>query len=851
VAVTTSPPYLANGINDMSLPIEAVLPALKQVLRTHIGAVVQAPPGAGKTTRVPLALADEAWLTGQRILMLEPRRVAARAAAARMASLLGERVGETVGYRIRLDKKIGPTTRIEVVTEGILTRMLQTDPALEGVGLVIFDEFHERSIHADLGLALCLQVQDLLRDDLRLLVMSATLDGEAVAALMHDAPVVTSEGRLFPVETHYLSRASSLHLEQQVVQAIIRAHQQHNGNLLVFLPGASEIRRVAERLETANLPASTHTYPLYGNLPQHVQDQAIRPSPKGTRKIVLATPIAETSLTIEGIEVVIDSGLRRRPRFDPRSGMTRLETVPISQASSDQRRGRAGRLGPGHCYRLWQAHDQHQRAPFDAPEILEADLAPLALDLAQWGISDPTELRWLDTPPTAAFEQARDLLTQLGALGMDGSIAHHGQALAAFPLHPRLAHMILTAQRLGLGALACDVAALLTERDLFKSQSRDQNPDLRLRLDALLKRRMPDSMHGFLVDRGVYRRVTEASRQWKRQRKLEPASPEDVEAAGLLLAFAYPDRIAQRKPESIGRFRLHNGRAAVLPSSTRLAEADYLGIAHLDGQKREARIFLGAPLSPDLLFTHFADAIQHEVSISWNTTREAIDAHAIHSLGALVLKTERLVKPDAERVTEVLLEAIAASNLALLPWTQEARFWQQRMQFMYDIHPDWLDVSDAALQTTLTSWLGPYLTGISSKAALQRLDLANILQNQLAWSDQQRLNREAPTHLTVPSGSNIRLDYTNPTQPILAVRLQEMFGATETPRIGGGTVPVLLHLLSPARRPVQITHDLANFWATTYFDVKKDMKGRYPKHVWPDDPLQEPATRYAKRRKRA
>lgn len=836
-------------LEHMPLPITAVLPKLRRALVTHTCAVVQAPPGAGKTTLVPLALLDEPWLQGQRILILEPRRVAARAAAARMASLLNERVGQTVGYRIRLDKKVGPDTRIEVVTEGILTRMLQTDPALEGVGLVIFDEFHERSIHADLGLALCLQVQELLRDDLRVLVMSATLDGEAVAALMHHAPVVTSEGRMFPVETHYQSRPLSLRIEQQVTQTIVRAHQQHSGNVLVFLPGAGEIHRVAERLETTDLPASTQIFPLYGNLPQHLQDQAIRPSPTGTRKIVLATPIAETSLTIEGIDVVIDSGLRRRPRFDPRSGMTRLETVPISQASADQRRGRAGRLGPGHCYRLWQAHEQQQRALFDPPEILEADLAPLALDLAQWGISDPQELHWLDAPPEAAFQQACDLLTQLGALTTDGTITAHGQALAAFPLHPRLAHMILTAEPLGLGALACDVAALLSERDLFKSQTHVYDPDIRLRLDALLRPRPPASVHGFQVDRGIYRRVQEASRQWKRQRNLPRASLDSVDMAGLLLAFAYPDRIAQRKPESLGRFRLHNGRTATLPENTLLAETTYLGIAHLDGQKREARIFLAAPVSVELLFTHFADAIQRQMSVTWNPVREAVEAEIIHSLGALVFKTESLPHPDPEQVTEVLLEAIADSNLTLLPWTKEARFWQQRMQFMHHLHPEWPDASDAALQTTLAEWLGPYLIGITSKSALQRLDLGNILQNILPWNDQQRLNREAPTHLSVPSGSRIRLNYTNPAQPILAVRLQEMFGATETPRIGRGQVPVLLYLLSPARRPVQITHDLANFWATTYFDVRKDLKGRYPKHVWPDNPLNEPATRFTKRRK--
>lgn len=831
------------------LPIRAILPELQRALAQNTRAVIQAPPGAGKTTLVPLALQAVPWLSDQRIIMLEPRRLAARAAAARMAALLGEAVGETVGYRVRLDTKVSSRTRIEVVTEGILTRMLQRDQALEGIGLVIFDEFHERSIHADLGLALCLQVQDVLREDLRLLVMSATLDGDRVAALMGGAPLISSAGRQFPVETHYTSRASTLRLEARVTQTVRRAHTTHTGSLLVFLPGAGEIRRVHEHLTTTPLGDATDVFPLYGNLPQHIQDQAIQPTPPGRRKVVLATPIAETSLTIEGIEVVIDSGLRRRPRFDARSGMTRLEIVPISQAAADQRRGRAGRLGPGHCYRLWQAHEQQQRLPFDRPEILEADLAPLALELAQWGVRDPHELAWLDAPPDATYQQACALLEQLGALNRSGTLTAHGAAMVNFPLHPRLAHMILTAEPLGLGALACDIAALLSERDLLKSQGPLQRPDMRLRLDAFHQSRPTATLHGLTVDRGVHKRARQAARQWKRQRHLDQATSASAEETGLLLALAYPDRIAQRKPDQPGRFRLRNGRSAILPDSSPLADAAYLGVADLDGRKREARIFLAAPLTADDLFLHFSDHIEPTPTITWNTTREAVQANLVHTLGALVLKSEPLFDPDPEQVTEVLLNAIADSNLTLLPWTKETRLWQQRMSFLRTIDPTWPDMSDEGLLATLADWLAPYLTGITSKATLQRLDLLNILKNTLSWGDQQRLDREAPTHLTVPSGSRIRLDYSNPEQPILAVRLQEMFGATETPRIAGGRVRVLLHLLSPAHRPVQVTHDLTSFWETTYFDVKKDLKGRYPKHVWPDDPLTEPATRYTKRRR--
>lgn len=827
------------------LPIEAVLPELRGALRRRAAAVLQAPPGAGKTTRVPLALLDEPWLAGQKAVMLEPRRLAARAAARRMAAALGERVGDTVGHRVRMDTRVGPRTRLEVVTEGVLARMLQSDPALEGVGLVVFDEFHERSLHADLGLALALQSQALLRDDLRILVMSATLDGAAVAALLGGAPVVTSEGRAHPVETRYLPRPADGWLDARVARATLEALEREPGDVLVFLPGQAEIRRVEERLREAGPGPGVRVAPLYGGLPQEAQDRAIEPSPPGERRVVLATSIAETSLTIEGVRVVVDSGVMRVPRFSPRTGMTRLETVPVTRASAEQRRGRAGRVGPGVCYRLWTESEQHGLVPHATPEILAADLAPLALELAAWGIADPAELRWLDPPPAAAFAQARGLLAQLGALDAAGAATPHGRRMAALGTHPRLAHMLLRGAELGLGALACDLAALLEERDPFRGDGGVPDADLRLRLEALRDPRGGGSHRGHRVDAGTLHRARDAARHWQGALGIRAGAPrpaDEAGSAGLLLAFAYPDRIAQKRPGQPGRFLLRNGRGATLEGAQALAGAPYLVAAELDGQGRESRVYLAAPLAEEELAAHFAEQTETEESVAWDADTGSVRARRRERLGALVLRDAPLPDPDPQAVAAALLDGIARAGIASLPWSRDGQRLRERLVFLHRHDPAWPDASDAALLAALPEWLGPHLYGLRRMDEVRRLDPGGILLDRLPWERRAALDALAPSHVQVPSGSRIPVDYSDPDAPVLAVRLQEVFGMTETPRVAGGRVPLTLHLLSPANRPVQVTRDLASFWRGTYFEVKKDLKGRYPKHDWPDDPLQATPT---------
>lgn len=831
-------------IANSGLPIEAVLPALAAALRAGTGAVLQAAPGAGKTTIVPLALLGEPWLGGRRIVMLEPRRLAARAAAHRMAQLLGERVGDTVGYRVRMETRVGPSTRIEVVTEGVLTRILQHDPALEGTGIVIFDEFHERSLHADLGLALTLQSRAVLREDLRVLVMSATLDGGPIASLLGDARVITSEGRAFPVETRWLPRKIEGRMEPAVARSVCAALDTEDGDVLVFLPGAGEIRRVEEMLVADGIPPNTRVMPLFGNLPQEAQDEAIRPSPPGRRKVVLATSIAETSLTIEGVRVVIDSGLMRVPRFSPRTGMTRLETVPVSRASADQRRGRAGRSGPGLCLRLWTEGEDASLQPHRPPEILEADLAPLALELAAWGVADPAELQWLDPPPAASFAQARELLAELGALDASGAVTAHGRRMSALPLHPRLAHMLLRAKEMRLGATGCDLAALLAERDILRGEGRAPDADVRLRLAALRRERGA----GYSVDHAALHRVTAEAKDLRRHLNVSSVDADD-EMAGVLLALAYPDRIAQRRAGGGARYLLRNGRGAAFPEPQSLSEQTYLVAAELDDAGREGRILIAAPLELGEIERHFADQVVTDESVAWDDAAGAVRARRTERLGALVLHDAPLADPDPQRIAAALVDAVRREGVGSLAWSKAATQLRERIGFLHHHDPSFPDVADEALSGSMGEWLGPHLFGMRKMDEVRRIDLVPVLEGMLAWEQRRRLDDWAPTHIDVPSGSRIPVDYGDAAAPVLAVRLQEVFGWTETPRIAGGRVPLTLHLLSPAHRPVQVTRDLASFWRTGYFDVKKDLKGRYPKHYWPDDPLVAEATARARPRR--
>ncbi|MEW9698698.1 ATP-dependent helicase HrpB [Paenibacillus sp. SI8] len=825
-----------------SLPIESVLPELKQALLHHRCAVLVAEPGAGKTTQVPLALLDEPWLQGQRIIMLEPRRLAARAAARYMAGRQKEQVGQTIGYRVKNDTKVGAHTRIEVITEGVLTRMLQHDPALEGVGVVIFDEFHERSLHADLGLALCRQSQTLLREDLRIVVMSATLEAKPVAAVLDDAPVIYSEGRAFPVATHYLDRKVEGKIEPAVVKSIQHALQHHEGSLLVFLPGAAEIRRVEAALR-AQVSKDVGIAPLYGNLAQEAQDQALTACPPGMRKVVLATSIAETSLTVEGVTVVIDSGLMRVPRFSPRTGMSRLTTVPVSAASADQRRGRAGRLGPGVCYRLWTEQEQRQLPASGTPEIREADLASLALELAAWGVTDPAALVWLDPPPAAAYQQARELLVQLGALREDGGLTPHGRRIAELGLHPRLAHMVLQAMPLELGAMACELAVMLSERDFMRA-AKDRDADVRTRIEVLWHAAGQEQREG--VDLVLCSRIAAEAKALQISLGIRPSGKEKADASGLLLAFAYPDRIAQRR--STGRFLLSSGRGAVLPELQTLSNERYLAAAELDDHGVDSRVYLAAPVQEDELLRIFEDRLTREQEVKWDHETQSVKARQRVRLGALTLKEGVLGEPPPEQLLEALIVGIRAESLEVLPWSRSSRQLQQRISFLNWFDGTWPDMSESALLAGLEDWLGPHLYGMKSRGDLQRLKLADIIEEMLSWEQRRWLDEMAPTHMQVPSGSRIPIDYSNSESPTLSVRLQEMFGLAETPRIARGRVPLTLHLLSPAQRPVQVTKDLASFWRNAYFEVKKDLKGRYPKHYWPEDPMAALPTHRAKPR---
>jgi ATP-dependent helicase HrpB len=846
-----SPPPLPD------LPINEALPALAQALIDRRNVLLEAPPGAGKSTLVPLFLRTSGWLAGQKILMLEPRRIAARAVAGRMAYLLGESVGNSVGYRTRLETRVSRETRIEVVTEGILTRMLQEDSGLAGIGCVIFDEFHERSLNADLGLALCLESQRNLRDDLRVLVMSATLDLGPIARILGDAelgdaPVVASRGRSFEVTTQYVARRPELYLEQQTAQVIRTALRDHDGDILCFLPGAAEIRRVQRALQDSGAERNVRVLPLYGELEPQAQDAALSAAPAGQRKIVLATSIAETSLTIEGVRVVVDTGLRRYAEFDPATGMSRLVTTKVSQAAADQRRGRAGRLSAGQCYRLWSEGTQATLAPQTAPEILHADLAPLALELSCWGAVDASSLSWLDQPPAAPLAQARDLLRQLEAIDSAARVTPHGRTLAKLGTHPRLAHMLVKAREFGGLRLACDLAAILSERDILRSAAGARDVDLRLRV-AVLRGDVRDLPPGIAVDHRAMTQAARSSGHWLRDfSRGRPESVDPHESTGLLLAWAYPDRIGRARGEG-GRYLMANGRGARFGEPQALSKAEFIVAAELDGAEREARIFLAAPVARADLERYFAAQIVDHAQILWDDRDQAIRARRERRLGAVVLESTEIRSPDPQSLQDAALVGLGQIGIAGLPWTRELRQWQARIQLMrrHDVpSPEpWPDLSDSALAASLEDWAPPWILGFTRREHFARLDLKQALQSRLNYAQGAILEREAPGHFTVPSGSAIPIDYLDGEIPTLSVRLQEMFGLNQTPSVAAGRLPLLLKLLSPARRPVQVTRDLVSFWNRGYHEVKKDLKGRYPKHYWPEDPYTAEPTRRARPRR--
>lgn len=835
------------GEFQKALPVVSVVDDVRKVLADNACAVLQAPPGAGKTTVIPLVLLDEPWLGQRKIIVLAPRRLAARAAAIRMAEMLGEKVGRTVGYRVRMDSRIGRKTRIEVVTEGVLTRMLQADPSLDPVGLVIFDEFHERNLDGDLGLALCLDMQGVLNDSLRLLVMSATLDTGPVADMLGRAPVITCPGRTFPVETRYVGTHMPQFSPEFWIRIVMQTAGEQSGNILMFLPGAAEIRHVARQLARASLGPQWIVAPLFGNLSASEQARALRPPPEGIRKIVLATSIAETSLTIEGIRIVVDTGLQRLPRMDLRSGLTRLVTRPVSRASADQRRGRAGRLEPGICLRLWSRHAHAALAPVAKPEICEADLAALALELAAWGVDDPGRLRWLDPPSQASYDGARCLLQTLGALDDQFRITPQGRKMATLPVHPRLARMICEADARGDGGLACDLAALLIERDVLRSEPGRWDADMQLRLDLLDAVRCGDRpiRSDTTADRLALRRAV-ATADALAKRMSANARRAEVQSIGQLLAWAYPDRIAQRRKGRRGRFLLASGRGAHLDETDPLASEAYLIAVDLDGKKRQARIFRAAAYCLDLLLEQYPEKVSHEQIVGWDRERKAVSAQLVTTLDALTLKSEALVSPNARKVLAAMLNGIRQGGLGCLPWTKALLRWRERVLFLRKLELDadpWPDTSDQGLDLNLEQWLAPYLAGMNRLQDLARLDLKVALYGLLTYDQHRLLDHLAPTHMEVPSGSRIPIDYSGKV-PVLAVRLQEMFGLTTTPTVAGGRQSLLIHLLSPAGRPVQITQDLSGFWRSGYAVVKKELKGRYPKHYWPDDPLKaEPTSR--------
>jgi ATP-dependent helicase HrpB len=818
---------------DTPLPIDVVLDELARTLGGRNASVLVAPPGAGKTTRVPLALLDAPWRGDKKIIVLEPRRIAARASAERMAHTLGEKVGETVGYRVRFGSKVSRMTRIEVVTEGIFSRWILDDPELSGVAAVLFDEFHERSLDADLGLALARDAQTGLREDLRILVMSATLDGARVAKLLGDAPVISSEGRAFPVETRYLGRKADAPLERQMADAIANALRADPGSVLAFLPGAAEIRRTQNFLSERIHDASIEIVPLFGALEAGVQDRAIAPAAKGHRKVVLATSIAETSLTIEGVRIVVDSGVARVPRYEPDIGLTRLETVRASRAAVDQRRGRAGRTEPGVCYRLWDEPQTASLAPYTQPEILSADLSSLVLDLAQWGVSDPATLAFLDFPPATALKEARGLLRELGALDGDGRITAEGNSFRALALPPRLARMIVGSHRRGAGGTAAEIAAVLTERGLGGDSA-----DLDSRLDAFRRDRSQRASS-----------ARSLAQRWASQVASEAGRPGDSSApsTGVILAFAFPDRIARNRGG--GSFVLANGRGAAVDQASALARTQYIAVAELTGTAANGRIVLAAPISQDEIEMNFADQIETADEISFDRDAMALRARRRKKLHAITLSQAPLPLQPSADTARVLAEGLIVAGLDRLPWSKALEQWRGRVMFLRNAEGEpWPDLSDGALSAQREAWLVPALYDKASLKELSSGELSDALMTLLPWELRARLEREAPTHFEAPTGTMLAIDYEAEQGPTIAVRLQELFGLNVHPSIAKGAVPLVLELLSPAQRPVQVTRDLPGFWRGSYAAVRSDLRGRYPRHPWPEDPASAVPTRRVKPR---
>jgi len=863
------------------LPITSVLADIQRALSVHNRVVLQAPPGAGKTTAVPVALLDQPWLRNKQIIMLEPRRLAARNAAARMAYLLHEPVGQTVGYQIRQDNCFSENTKILVVTEGILTRKLQADPEQENTALVIFDEFHERSLHADLSLALCLQSQQILHEDLKILVMSATLNTTAISDLLDKAPIIQSEGRSYPVDIRYIDKpikqtnnryANHQQLMMHLLNTVKHVIRAHEGSCLIFLPGVKEINQLASQINpflVTEAIGNIQVVPLHGSLSKQQQDQAIVAPTAGLRKIVLATNIAETSLTIEGINCVIDSGLERILEHTPSSGMNGLKTHFISADSADQRSGRAGRLAAGVCYRLWTMQQQQGLVKHSSAEMLHSDLSSLVLELANWGVQQADELQWLDSPPVGAIEQAKLLLQQLNAIDREGKISQHGGDMLRLGAHPRLAHMMLSAVRLGQAYHGCLMASILTEKDLF-SAAADKSVDIHSRLSILQQLSSSAVKMRHDINLSHCKRIIQTAddffKRLKRCANSVAHSEPDHHYSGVLLAYAYPDRIAKQRASNQPRYLLSNGKGAVIPAHLQQHFHEYLVIANLDATqgKSEAAIYLAADISALQLEDYFSDLIQYSEHIEWNEAQQRVEVKHNVGIGKILLQQSIASPENKDAVHQCLLEAIKHCGLQCLNWSAKAEQLRQRLQFIrYQSHhcsaleqqliaastvfSTLPNFSEQALAQTLSLWLLPHLTTENSIKQCQKLDLYGLLNHQMSWEQQQLVNALAPEKIVVPSGSAISIDYADPSQPVLAVRLQEVFGLYETPTLLSGHIKVMMHLLSPARRPMQVTQDLNSFWKTTYHEVKKELRGKYKRHYWPDDPLTAQATSKTKK----